>query len=46
VVFRALAIDIAGEADVDEEVDLDGGGEFRSGAIILIVKDGLSRLCN
>jgi hypothetical protein len=38
VVVRALAIDIAGEADVDEEVDLDGGREFRSGAIVLICR--------
>jgi hypothetical protein len=36
VVFRALAIDMAGEADVDEEDDLEGGREFRSGAIARI----------
>jgi hypothetical protein len=35
--FRALAINMAGEADVGEEVDFDGR-EFRSGAITLICR--------
>jgi hypothetical protein len=30
-------MDIAGEADVEDEVDRDGGREFRSGAISYIV---------
>jgi hypothetical protein len=30
-------MDIAGEAEIDEEVDRDGGREFRSGAIALFV---------
>jgi hypothetical protein len=30
-------MDIAGEAEVEDEVDLDGGREFRSGAISFIV---------
>jgi hypothetical protein len=38
VVFRALTIDMAGEAEVDELVDLDGGREFRSGAIAIICR--------
>lgn len=37
MVFRALAIDMAGEAEVDEVIDLDGGREFRSGAIAVFV---------
>lgn len=36
VLVRALAIDMVGEAAVDKEVDLEGGREFRSGAIALI----------
>ncbi len=29
---------MAGEADVDEEADLDGGSEFRSGAMARVYK--------
>jgi hypothetical protein len=36
----ALAMDIAGEADEEDEVDRDGGREFRSGAISFIFTGG------